>query len=915
MYHMMVPPNLVFYTLQIKQSTCLPRFHQRMRFFLGRSHEQVVDIGVLKLFLISCADEWPKVTVYHTARTLDELALVAPLLPHARIFDLHLHLTQTFATALKHVEKDPACSVAFMASSSAALPPLGTPPQGAACAGKPRASLQAAAAAAVRSAACSAGPAGAAGTAEGCEESSTAQLISLSIPLPVPLECPTSKPAPTSQSAQLKPFTTPRKAPRSPSMPSFRTIQNRAPEAWLPMQSPKQLPSAFPTLPPALETERGHTGDNDYTTGDSYTSCGESNYRDKYHSHLSDGELDAMPSPPKAEDRRKRRLSKHTGDRDRHHSWDSSMLPPFRDTHECHACEPSEPEDNSYIHEGFVHNGPISDGSGYRWRTSELQFAPELPSDMHGTHAYDDDASPEHARVTRQHQRTPSSFFTRRSREQDRKVVQKTTSGTSSTFTQVRSSRRTSISPSPSPRSCLRRSPSPLASDAPHANMDPIEDTVTYSLFAMHATKRRSSTRDRTTRASQHLQAVQEASVFTENFEESFLPKGHQGHVRLRNPPFHAPSRMEHSILSDPLFDLPESFMRRQNAHAQYASEYESLLHPDHDLGNMHASWRDLSPVAATRSAPPAPSTRRERPKKGVTRNSYLRLSNHEDREQLKRQYRAKAARSKPRGVGEGRRSNSKLNSRAETERHRGFSRTSKRVKTNVGAVDSRHYRGSSFDMAPEDVSLLTSSPSAQSEVSVESDTSDPDDLDLLLCGRDKSGVDGSDARRGAHAAESAGLLMHERHGSRSEESHGGRQGGRGGGAVAKTPPLHASPVQTPLPFLPRQSSQPSPPASGSRGRRGSTYARSARTPESRPRSREPPHAAAAATAARHTSSGASSFYRGMLERPLSAASPATHSRRHNQTANEDSATLSRPLYISAGMKTLFLLPILFPTA
>lgn len=50
-------------------------------------------------------------TLYHTARTLDELALIAPLLPHTHLFTLHLHLTQPLTTALTHAEEDPSYAV------------------------------------------------------------------------------------------------------------------------------------------------------------------------------------------------------------------------------------------------------------------------------------------------------------------------------------------------------------------------------------------------------------------------------------------------------------------------------------------------------------------------------------------------------------------------------------------------------------------------------------------------------------------------------------------------------------------------------------------------------------------------------------------------------------------------------------
>ena len=61
---------------------------------------------------VSCmhAGDGPKIAVYHTARTLDELAVIAPLLPHTGLFDFHLHLTQDVPTAISNAEESPGCT-------------------------------------------------------------------------------------------------------------------------------------------------------------------------------------------------------------------------------------------------------------------------------------------------------------------------------------------------------------------------------------------------------------------------------------------------------------------------------------------------------------------------------------------------------------------------------------------------------------------------------------------------------------------------------------------------------------------------------------------------------------------------------------------------------------------------------------
>ena len=45
------------------------------------------------LTLFHCADDFPKVKVFHTARTLDEVILLAPLFDHPSVFDIALHYT------------------------------------------------------------------------------------------------------------------------------------------------------------------------------------------------------------------------------------------------------------------------------------------------------------------------------------------------------------------------------------------------------------------------------------------------------------------------------------------------------------------------------------------------------------------------------------------------------------------------------------------------------------------------------------------------------------------------------------------------------------------------------------------------------------------------------------------------------
>ena len=66
------------------------------------------------------AGDVPKIALYHTARTLDELAVIAPLLQHTNLFKFHLHLTQDVPTAVENAEMSPSCTTDNLFEGSSA---------------------------------------------------------------------------------------------------------------------------------------------------------------------------------------------------------------------------------------------------------------------------------------------------------------------------------------------------------------------------------------------------------------------------------------------------------------------------------------------------------------------------------------------------------------------------------------------------------------------------------------------------------------------------------------------------------------------------------------------------------------------------------------------------------------------------